>query len=347
MSGARKPLLVPSTTGTRWYLGQPGVRAWGVWAEKNPGQGEDAEPLWEHHTPSWSGIIGVFDGVGGAGSAFADADRSGHRATSAWVASRVAAMATREWFRATVSRPEPTDLAEVERLEEGVGSALRLMRPRERSRLTGRMIRQMPTTMAAVTYRIAGPEVQARALWAGDSRVYALDPRHGMTALTRDHTEEQDALEQLRQDPPMTNMLSASPDLFVESARVSLPQPCLLVCATDGFFGYVDTPHVFELLLLEALECAVDGESFAAELERRVRAYTGDDATLAAVAFGFDTFEAMRTGFAERLRILQKELAPPPRGADVEERRLWQEESWRRYRPVYESRMPQEREETP
>lgn len=347
MNGSRGSVPAPSGPATRWHLSQPGMRAWGVWTEKVPGRGEDAEPLMEHHVPSWRGIIGVFDGAGGAGSASTDADRFGRRATSAWVASRVAALATREWFRGTVLSPGLDALTEVEALEENLTEALRLMRPRERSRITGRMVRQMPTSMAAATYQAVGARVRVRVLWAGDSRVYALDPRHGLTALTRDHTEEQDALAQLRQDPPMTHMLSASDRCRVDTVEVLLPQPCVLVCATDGFFGYVDTPHLFEQLLLESLEQASDEESFAAELEKRARDHTGDDATLAAVSFGFDTFDGMRADFRERLRTLLAEYEPPPSEADAEDHRRWQEESWRRYRPLYESRMPLEREEGP
>lgn len=255
-------------------------------------------------------------------------------------------MATKEWFHNTVSQPGITDQAEVEELEEGISAALRLMRPKERSRITGRMVRQMPTTMAAATYRVVGREVEVRSLWAGDSRVHVLEPHHGLVALSRDHTEEQDALAQLRRDPPMTNMLNASGDFFVDSAHQRLPLPCVLVCATDGFFGYVDTPHMFELLLLESLEQATNEEEFAAGLERRVRSYTGDDATLAAVSLGFDTFDAMRFAFRSRLHALYTELAPPHEGAAEEELRRWQEEAWLRYRPTYASRMPLEKEET-
>jgi serine/threonine protein phosphatase PrpC len=345
VNGEPDPAVAVSSAGTtRWLMEEPGVRAWGVWTEKIPECGEDAEPLLEHHRPTWRGVVGVFDGAGGAGHAAADADRFGRKVTSAWVASRVAALATREWFRGIVSRPGPVHRAEVEELEDRIGDALKLMRPKERTRLVGSMVRSMPTTMAAATYELVGGEVEARVLWAGDSRVYALDPVEGLRALTRDHTEEQDALEQLRQDPPMENILNSSNDWRLHSARVRLPRQCLLVCATDGFFGYVEAPHLFEQLLLESLEAVTRQEELSGELERAVRSYTGDDASLAVVAFGFEDFGEMRDGFRDRLHTLHREFDPPPREVDQETYRAWQEASWRRYRPAYEALMPSERE---
>ncbi|WP_160050179.1 MULTISPECIES: protein phosphatase 2C domain-containing protein [unclassified Nocardiopsis] len=347
MNGPWRQETAPARTDTRWHVEVPGVLAWGVWAEKVPEHGEDAEPLLEHHVASGRGVVGVFDGAGGAGSSVARTDSSGRRASSAWVASRVAALVTGEWFRTTVSQPALDEEDEVGQLERELGDALSLMRPGERSRLNGRMVRPMPTTMAAVTYCLRGDRVEARALWAGDSRVYALDPGHGLMALTRDHTDEQDALEQIRQDPPMTNMLTASGRFRVQTSRTALSAPVVLVCATDGFFGHVVTPHLFELHLLRALEAAADAESLGALLEERVRGYTADDATLAAVALGFDSFEDVRTAYLGRLHTLVDEYGPVPPVQDAEDHRRWQEESWRRYRTAYETLMPPQKEETP
>ncbi|GAB3698348.1 PP2C family protein-serine/threonine phosphatase [Nocardiopsis oceani] len=348
MNGPEHQLTEPSRAGegvTRWTLTEPGVQAWGVWAEKVPGLGEDAEPLLEHHRIRGEGVVGVFDGAGGAGNAAADPDRFGNRATSAWVASRVAALATREWFHTKVTGPAPHHSSAPEALSDRIRAALRLMRPRERSRLTGSMVRSMPTTMAAAIYRMADNHVEVQAHWAGDSRVYVLRPDEGLQVLTRDHTEEKDALRQLRRDPPMENMLSASADFRVDKVQVRLAQPFILLCATDGYFGYVDAPHQFERLLLESLAFAGDGEDLTAELERRVRAYTADDATLAMVGFGFPDFASVRDCFRARLATLRDSFGPTPDSGLAEHHR-WQEQCWERYRTGYEALLPPDQEET-
>lgn len=342
MSRPERPLsapLVPAGDRPHWTFRENDLWAWGVWTEKLPDRGEDAEPLWEHHRSSGSGIIGVFDGAGGAGNAAADPDRFGNRATSAWVASRVAALATREWFHSLVTSPGGTPGSEIEVLEDGIASALKLMRPRERSRITGSMVRPMPTTMAAATYRPSGDQITVRALWAGDSRVYVLQPDWGLCVLTRDHTEEQDTLRQLRQDPPMENMLSASSQLRVEVMKETFKPPFLLLCATDGYFGYVDAPHRFEQVLLESLRDAERAEDLPTELERRVRTYTGDDATLSMVAFGFEDFPSLQGSFDTRLRKLQG-LYPSPPTTGQEDFHRWQEECWEHYRVMYEDLIP-------
>ncbi|WP_306369539.1 protein phosphatase 2C domain-containing protein [Nocardiopsis sp. CC223A] len=332
----------PLTDTTNWYFSDPGVHAWGVWTEKVPGAGEDAEPLCEHH-PS-GGVIGVFDGAGGAGGAQADRDRQDRRRTGAWIASRTAALAVKEWFRAEAVGAE-VSRSEVESLETRVGDYLRAMRPRERSRISGSMVRQLPTTMAAVTYRLEERHVVAHTLWAGDSRVYLLSPQDGLMALTRDHTEEQDALAQLREDPPMDNLLHASGRFRVDSERVDLRQPCILLCATDGVFGYLPTPHLVELLLLESLEHSPQPQDLSAEIERRIRSHTGDDATLAAVALGFADFDEVRSMFRDRLHEMRREFGGHPPGGTREEERRWCEDAWRRYRGTYESRLSPLREE--
>ena len=125
-------------------------------------------------------------------------------------------------FRA--SRPDTP-----EELRDRVRSCLRDAVPARRSKITGTMRRTLPTTLAALRFRVTSGELACRALWAGDSRAYLLTPRSGLQVLTRDHTEETDTLEQLRgASPPMTNVLCAGPDS--SSSPTSLTRSACPAC---------------------------------------------------------------------------------------------------------------------
>ena len=85
-------------------------------------------------------------------------------------------------------------------------------------------------------YEIAGPDLNIVARWAGDSRAYVLDPAEGMQAVTKDDSEDGDALNSLANDQPMTNMICADrPSRINEFPLNTIRLPTVLLCATDGF----------------------------------------------------------------------------------------------------------------
>ncbi|RAY16039.1 serine/threonine protein phosphatase [Actinomadura craniellae] len=311
----------------------------GVWTERRPGHGEDAEPLLVHHVPTGEGVAGVFDGSGGSGSAFAYESPGGTPRSGAWVGARVARAGVESWFRDGVGRSAEFD---AESLRGRLDVALTGMRPHRRGKLVGSARKDLPTTMAVVRYRLDGRRAECQALWAGDSRAYVLSPRAGLQALTRDHTVETDALEQLLQDPPLTNVLCAGGRFEVDSRALLLDLPCVLVCATDGFFGYVDTPAHFECHLLGALQDSADAAEWARLLAERVSAYTADDASLSLVGLGYRDFRQLRRSFGPRARaVLGRYWGDAARtGRSHTELRRWRLEAWDDYRLGYESRMP-------
>ncbi|MFG2842832.1 protein phosphatase 2C domain-containing protein [Kitasatospora sp. NPDC048296] len=307
-----------------------------MWTERKAGVGEDADPLVLHHRPSRTGLVAVFDGAGGAGSAPSWVNGRGLARSGAWTGSRVARLAVELWFRDGVEHERPH--ARV--LEEQLRGVLDAARPEIRSKVVGTMRRQLPTTMAAIWYRVGDAEAAVHALWAGDSRAYVLTPTRGLQVLTRDHTDEMDALTQLTQDPPMTNMVCADRPFTVESHWVTLFGPGVLLCATDGFFGYVRTPGDFEYLLLESLQRSSDEADWAARLSREVQRYTADDASLALVTIGFSGFHQLREQFMERYRKSHERYLGMPDDSDEERLRHWREQDWRGYRTEYERHMP-------
>ncbi|MGW0661051.1 serine/threonine protein phosphatase [Streptodolium elevatio] len=333
-----------------WGRAQGQVQAVSVWTEQVPGRGEDAEPLVAHHWRSAQGLLAVFDGSGGAGAAPTWQAPDGTSRTGAWVGARTARLATDCWFHDVTRElqdPEPQSLHEYLRyfLENA---------PQRRSKIGGTMRRQLPTTLAGLHYRLpeGRREVELRALWAGDSRVYALLPGSGLHVLTRDHTRESDALELLRSDPPMTNLVCADRDFEIDSHQISLPLPCVLVAATDGFFGYVHTPSDFEHLLLRTLQQADNAAHWADLIRHEVESFTADDSSLALLALSFRDFDYLRTEFSDRflklhdqqvsrpavLTAAQTTVADPYQTAA--EVRAWQDWSWHKYRGSYESCLP-------
>ncbi|MFD3334517.1 serine/threonine protein phosphatase [Streptomyces sp. NPDC058700] len=340
------------------------MHALSVWTERVPGHGEDAEPFVVHHWGTHQGVIAVFDGSGGAGSTPVWQGPDGTTHTSAWVGARVARLATDCWFHEVAREAEdggPDSLHQY--LDWFLAKA-----PQRRSKIGGTMRRQLPTTLAAVHYQIRDDRnsLALRPLWAGDSRAYVLSPGSGLHVLTRDHTRESDALELLRSDPPMTNMICADREFTIDTQYIaSFDLPCVLVAATDGYFGYVHTPADFEYLLLRTLREAGSEYEWADLLRREVQAYTADDASLALLAIGHRDFAQLRRAYERRFdALIERHLRGRPAALDrpapgavdsatgpEDERetharvRAWQDQSWQTYRAGYETYLPPASEE--
>jgi serine/threonine protein phosphatase PrpC len=330
-----------------WCGAAPRLQAMTVWTERRPGHGEDADLLAAYHRPTGNGLLAVFDGSGGSGAAPA---WRGH--TNAWAGSRSARLAAECWFQSLVTTggggaPQPSEPSDLRDWLRRVLAAVPRDPGARRSKLTGTMRRALPTTMAAIRYRLLGDWAGAEALWAGDSRAYVLLPGTGLHRLTRDDTAEDDALSQLRQDPPMTNVICADGRGFTVNAHTpgqAFPLPCVLLAATDGFFGYVHTPAHFERLLLQTMWSAGSTAEWAKHLRERVQPITADDASLSLVALGFDDddFTALHAAFAERHALLTDPYWDPPLGQGEDALRRWQDETWNVYRTSYEMLLPPE-----
>ncbi|WP_233580596.1 PP2C family protein-serine/threonine phosphatase [Streptomyces triticirhizae] len=285
------------------------------------------------HRAGGEGVLAVFDGSGGAGAAPAWEAPDGDTRSGAWVGSRVARLAVESWFHRAVTR---RDGDSPDALRDDLGDLLALA-PSQHSKITGTMRRSLPTTLAGLRFWTASGEIRWQALWAGDSRAYVLSPRFGLQAVTRDHTEETDTLELLRSDPPMTNVISRDRPFHIETQRMTLHLPCVLLAATDGFFGYVHTPADFELLLLDTLSRAGDMAGWATELHRLVSDYSGDDASLSLVALGYADFEQLRHAFMPRGETLTAWLRRGGRpSVEGDAMRRWQDRTWAEYRGDYE-----------
>jgi len=174
------------------------------------------------------------------------------------------------------------------------------------------------------------------------------EPGGARQLMTDDLRDPGDALANLRHDSVVSNAVSADTDFHVNYRRVELTAPFLLVCATDGCFGYLPSPMHFERLVLAPLGTSRTVQAWSGAVQREISAVTGDDAAMAVMAVGADLGELKRL-YAPRVAELEQQFTTPIDGlgraverAEQELQRLRQrqlddtQQLWARYQPDYE-----------
>jgi serine/threonine protein phosphatase PrpC len=318
---------------------------------KIPDQGEDSDPILRDGPDL--GLLGVFDGMGGAGGTLYETPEG--RRTGAYLASRIARDVVEQRM---LDLLEPdwhlNGKAAARNLQHSVQQALKQrlqeLNPAPSS-LRSRLIRALPTTMAVVALQRTqpgGPTWAGHVFWAGDSRAYVFEPRGASQLSTDDLRDPGDALANLRRDSVVSNAMSADTEFHINHRRVELRSPFLVVCATDGCFGYVRTPMHFEYLVLSHLLEARNTEAWSSALQAEIAAVTGDDAAMSALGVGADLKEFQEL-FAPRVGELASdfiepldELSDAVTRAEQELRALQSRqldemtERWNRYKSEYE-----------
>ena len=287
-------------------------------------KGEDAY-CWDISRPD-AHTFAVFDGCGGAG---AWKDPEYMNATGAFVAAQKAAKNHLSWFR-TFS---PADVESPQILSQIYGrSCLQFLRQLKNEcspmGISGTLPKSFPcTASAALVTRGANDTILLTAMNAGDSRVFYLTPG-GLVQLTWDDLRKNpDPLENLMQNAPLSNMLNADVPFSVKIRQVLIKQPCAVLCATDGVFGYVRSPMHFEYMLLQALSQAETVSGFEDAFQREVASVTGDDSTCLAAFYGWD---GLRKSIRTRLEKIDEMIrfihaASSTSESDERIRRCWAE----------------------
>jgi serine/threonine protein phosphatase PrpC len=319
---------------------------------KVAGEGEDADPILRVGPDL--GLLGVFDGMGGAGGRVYDTPDGRH--TGAWIASRFARNVV-ERLMLELIKPEwnldgPATAAELQRvLASSLAARLAELKAPETT-LRSKLVKALPTTMTLAVLQRTDPATGSYAchlFWAGDSRAYVVDPDVGAMQLTTDDLRSGgDAMRNLTDDSVMSNCISADTEFHINHRQVELQAPLLLLCATDGCFAYVRSPMHFEHLLLSTLQDARDAEAWRRALETAVTAITGDDAALALLGLGADP-GGFKQRFKDRAAELQRRSIDPLDHLDGQVQRAERElaelrtrraqlgaELWGAYKPGYE-----------
>jgi hypothetical protein len=193
-----------------------------------------------------------------------------------------------------------------------------------------------------------GPVWAGHVLWAGDSRAYVFESTGARQLSTDDLRDPGDALANLRRDSVVSNAMSADVEFHVNYRRVELRAPFLVICATDGCFGYVRTPMHFEHLVLSRLLAARNTEAWSSSLQTDIAAVTGDDAAMSTLGVGAD-FKEFQKLFAPRVAELASDVIEPLDQLSATAARVEQElhelrlrqldettEKWNRYKTGYE-----------
>jgi len=294
-----------------------------------PGAGEDCFAF--HITPR-GGYLCVADGCGGLGSkrypTFGDR-------TGAYLAAHLVTHAIRSEVEGMF--PLPGSRRGVQDLCASLGMSLNgilknfedMHGSTQSARIVGRMFRAMPTTLCLMLMETGTTCLDCLCIWAGDSRAYLLNG-DGLHQLTADHAlSSPDAMENLYKDAPLTNLLSAETNGRLSGRRVRMQTPCVTIVATDGAYAYLKTPMEMEWLLLSTLNTASSMAGWQKKLQNTLIKVASDDCTLLLAAFGYQDFEAIKTGLDTRKMTLQQEYITPVRRrkTDMEYARA----KWRSY----------------
>jgi serine/threonine protein phosphatase PrpC len=295
---------------------------------KVAGEGEDADPILRVGPDL--GLLGVFDGMGGAGGRVYDTPDGHH--TGAYIASRFARNVV-ERLMLELIKPEwnldgPATAAELQRvLASSLAARLAELKAPETT-LRSKLVKALPTTMTLAVLQRTDPTASRYAchlFWAGDSRAYVLDPEAGLHQLSRDDLRSGgDAMRNLTDDSVMSNCISADTEFHINHRQVELQAPFLLLCATDGCFAYVRSPMHFEHLLLSTLHDARDAAGWQRALQSAVAAITGDDSSLALLGLGTD-FGGFKKLLKDRTADVERHYIDPLDELDSQVRRAEQE----------------------
>lgn len=271
--------------------------------------------------------LAVFDGCGGAGAWKYPEFRN---LTGAFVAAQSVAQRHLDWFDGITAEA----VRDKEELKESFHShnekiLQQLKQQCKPMGVAGSLVKSFPCTAScAVVAEYDETSLLLTALNAGDSRVYFMTPSDGLIQLTKDDSRgDPDPLDSLRDNPPLSNLLNADKPYKVCAHQMAVQYPCVVLCATDGVFGFVRSPMDFEFMLLDTLVNTKTAEEFEQKFERKVRKLTGDDSTCLIAFYGFGSYENVRQLFSARHQeigeIIRAIDALPPQEQEACVRHYW------------------------
>ena len=299
--------------------------------DKVPGRGEDS---YCYSFCDTAGLLGTFDGCGGAG-ARKHAFYSGH--TEAYMASRFCAGVFYDQFRRIFPCGHSAETLTAEVFAPQAAQRLKeFSPPKDESgfQIKGSSVRTLPSTAAvALMQQTKDGAVLVTAIWAGDSRVYIMDS-YGLAQLTMDDTTVTDPRVNIYEDGILKNILSSDKAINLHCKTVVMREPFVVFSATDGCFGYLSTPMEFEGVLLQTLlntNCVANWEK---ELQDILGSVAGDDHALCLAAYGYGNYANLQRSFVGRYQYLEKYYLLPVSRMPLEDRES-RYQLWGSYRDHY------------
>lgn len=252
--------------------------------------GEDS---WCYSSIGTSTLIGVFDGSGGSGGRKYD-NYSGK--SGAYVVSRAVSGAALEWFHSQ----RPAILREY--IDQALSVCKKYADPE--IKLKGSIRKDFPTTLAMMTIDDSNEMLDIFCYWAGDSRCYLLDSE-GLHQITKDDVNTADPMENLTEDGVLTNVINASTGFQIHERAFQVSKPSIVLCATDGCFGYLPSPMHFEFMLLDSLHRAASISGWKEKIDNTLQGRAGDDYSMCVAGYGFDSFSDIKAFFEARRQLVE------------------------------------------
>ena len=295
--------IVPEATS----LGDP--MSFCFMSEKKADNGEDSDPLLLIRNSF--AVVGVFDGMGGAGSALHV--MGGNEKTGAYFASRRVEQATESFFAELANDKHKNNIQSetiADDLKTRIKAAFHTLKeecpPKVKSGLKSAMIKEFPTTLSVVLFQRKDHENSVVSLWAGDSRNYLLTS-NGLFQISKDDLEaKEDPFENLSSDSPLSNQICADRDFVINKLLVNIKEDRFVVfSATDGCFGYYPTPLHFEDALLRNLSKATTEQDWMQLLKEEFQNVAADDTSMSCLIYGFENFNALKNSLLDRTRFVE------------------------------------------
>ena len=274
-------------------------------------------------------LVGAFDGCGGLGAKQYEAFGS-H--TGAYMASRAVSAAAVAWFEQIEDDRSMLNTCAFDEKIQAVYRILDRYADKSGTAFKGSMRKAFPSTVvvAITCFDSVSPEVTF--VWAGDSRGYFWD-KDGLHQITADDVKSEDAMENLRNDSPLTNVVAGDSPYVLHCHTTTVKQPTILLCATDGCFGYLQTPMDFEHLMLSTLLESQTPTQWKERITEALKKVAGDDFSLALHSIGFEAFDALKKEAQIRKDLLEDVFLPSSPDADSNEC----DTLWSKYKLGYES----------
>lgn len=306
-----------------------------LWIEQIEGEGEDAPPVIAVDPLMRYGYVAVFDGMGGASSIRYLWD--GREQSGARIAALLAARAFLEHIGAA-GAPETAESLrgegeggvallpeaahpdgawiEPDRLADRLGAlfcetAGRLVQASGPQRLKGRGLRRLATTMAAAAFVAGEDRFTVRSVWAGDSRCYFLSEERLVPLTTDDVKQENPVHPALSSDSPLSNCISETGPNRLHDDEREFRTPGLIICCSDGAYGFLRTPVHFEHMILSTLSCSETPEDWRRKLWERLKSEASDDVSMLLAPLGFPSFAALRARLTARLEAFERRYLAP------------------------------------
>lgn len=299
---------------------------------KGKGLGEDS---FTRNTIDNVRYFGVFDGCGGLGAKRYESV-SNHK--GAWIASRVAACAVDSFAN---NEKFTFDENTAELLSKKISIFLKTAKEKLSNntgiQVGGSLSKSMPTTVCIVAAKVnidknGTEKLRCDFFWAGDSRAYILD-QGGLRQITKDDIDSNsnDAFENLREDGRLTNVANADDTFTINTISANFKMPKIIICSTDGGFGYLSSPMEFEYLLLNTMQYSNTPDEWNKNLNDVLQEIAGDDYTVIIEIFGFKDFITMKNYFYNRICQLKSEYLPSDDNPSEDELK----EFWQKYKVEY------------